>query len=141
DLLDVSRITTGRVELRKTRVELGAIVTQSVDAVKPQLDAKGHVLELHLDPGGRIVLTTRREGGQAVVSVKDNGIGFAPEMAPRLFTLFAQAENAAHRDGGGLGIGLALVREFVERHGGTVQARSDGPLLGSEFTVRLPCET
>jgi len=170
DLLDVSRITTGRVELRKTRVELGAIVTQSVDAVKPQLDAKGHVLELHLDPeplwlegdpvrlqqivanvlvnagkytdpGGRIVLTTRREGGEAVVSVKDNGIGFAPEMAPRLFTLFAQAENAAHRDGGGLGIGLALVREFVERHGGTVQARSDGPLLGSEFTVRLPCET
>jgi PAS domain S-box-containing protein len=169
DLLDVSRITTGRVELRKARLELGATVAQSVEAVKPQLDAKGHVLEVRLapgplwldgdpvrlqqivanllvnagkytDPGGRIVLAARRDGDRAVISVKDNGIGFAPEMAPRLFTLFAQAEEAANRDPGGLGIGLALVREFVERHGGTVHAHSAGPLLGSEFTVQLPCE-
>ena len=169
DLLDVSRITTGRVELKKERVELGSLVRHSVEAVKAQLDEKGHAFEMSLpaepiwleadpvrvqqivanllvnaakytDDGGRIALSVRRDGAEVVIAVKDNGIGFDPAMAPRLFTLFAQAEGAVGRAAGGLGIGLALVREFVERHGGSVSARSAGPLQGSEFTVRLPCE-
>jgi PAS domain S-box-containing protein len=169
DLLDVSRITTGRVELKRQRVELRGLLEHSVEAVKSQIDARGHSLHLALeegdiwldadpvrvqqivanllvnaakytDRGGRIELRARREGSQAVITVADNGIGFAPEMAPRLFQLFSQADGAFERAAGGLGIGLALVREFVERHGGSVQATSEGPSLGSQFTVRLPCE-
>ncbi len=168
DLLDVSRIRNGRVELKRRHVQLRALLLQSVDAVRVPLQAKEHSLRLRLseedpwldadpvriqqivtnlltnavkytDPGGTIELESGREGSTAVIRVKDNGIGFGPEMAPRLFMLFSQAEGAATHSGGGLGIGLALVREFVERHGGTVDAKSDGPLLGSEFTVRLPC--
>ncbi len=169
DLLDVSRISTGRVELKKERVELGPLVRHSVEAVKAQMDEKHHAFEMNLpaepirleadpvrvqqivanllvnaakytDDGGRIALSVRREGAEAVIAVKDNGIGFEPAMAPRLFTLFAQAEGVVDRAAGGLGIGLALVREFAERHGGSVSARSAGALQGSEFTVRLPCE-
>jgi signal transduction histidine kinase len=93
----------------------------------------------YTDPGGRIRLATSREGNEAVVSVRDNGIGFAPEMTPRLFTLFTQLEPVLNRSAGGLGIGLALVREFVQRHGGRVEAHSAGRGTGSEFIVRLPC--
>jgi signal transduction histidine kinase len=84
-------------------------------------------------------MTTSREGREAVIRVKDNGRGFPPEMKTRLFTLFTQLEPVLNRTSGGLGIGLALVREFVERHGGTVEAYSAGRDKGSEFTVRLPC--
>jgi PAS domain S-box-containing protein len=168
DLLDVSRIATGKVELKKARVELRPLVTSAVDAVRAVMDEKGHELRMDLadepmwldaDPvrisqilvnlltnaakyteaGGRIEVATARDGGEAVIRVKDNGIGFAPEMKPRLFTLFTQLEPVLNRAVGGLGIGLALVREFVERHGGRVEAHSAGRGKGSEFTVRLPC--
>ena len=167
DLLDVSRIATGKVELKLERVELGALVQQSVDAVGGMLQALNHSLDLdttgeplwlnadpvrivqiltnlltnaakYTDPGGKLSLAVKREGDGAVVRVTDNGVGFSPEMKDRLFTLFAQAEDAIGRSAGGLGIGLALVREFVERHGGTVDAASAGPMRGSQFTVRLP---
>jgi len=169
DLLDVSRISTGRVELKLAHVELRSLVGNAVDATRAMMESRRHRVRvnqakdsiwLHADPvrvtqiftnlltnaakytddGGDIVLTTRREGDLAVVSVQDTGIGFAPETRHRLFTLFSQDESAVARAAGGLGIGLALVREFVERHGGTVEARSAGPGRGSEFVVRLPCE-
>ncbi|HEX3099293.1 MAG TPA: PAS domain S-box protein [Usitatibacter sp.] len=169
DLLDVSRITTGRVELKKRRLALKPILEHSAEAVRDIMAAKGHVLSLRLsavdvwldadpvriqqivtnlltnaakytDAGGAIELSSEPAGGEVVIAVRDNGIGFLPEDRARLFTLFSQAASAGHRTAGGLGIGLALVREFVERHGGTVEAKSDGPLLGSTFTVRLPCE-
>ena len=167
DLLDVSRVATGRVELKKSVVELGPLVAQAVDATRSMMEAKGHRLTVteadravridadparivqivanlltnaakYTDPGGRIALTTRLDDGEAVVRVKDNGIGFAPEMRERLFTLFSQAPESVERAAGGLGIGLALVREFTERHGGSVEAHSKGPGEGAEFVVRFP---
>src|SRR5699024_9371249 len=92
----------------------------------------------YTDPGGFIRLRVRREGGEAVVVIEDNGIGMSQEMQARLFRLFEQDPAAQGRTGGGLGIGLALVREFVERHGGTVTGTSAGPGMGSCFTIRLP---
>ena len=168
DLLDVSRIATGKVELKKALVEVRPIAETAVDAVRALLEEKRHELRLDLssepmwldadavrisqilvnlltnaakytNPGGRIELASRREGDEVVLTVKDNGIGFAPEVKPRLFTLFTQVEPVMNRSTGGLGIGLALVREFVERHGGHVEANSAGPGRGSEFVVRLPC--
>jgi PAS domain S-box-containing protein len=167
DLLDVSRIATGKVELKRSRVELGELVGQAVEAVVPLIEARGHTLARdvstepmwldadpvrivqiltnlltnaakYTDPGGKLGLAVRKLGNEAVIRVSDNGVGFSAEMKPRLFTLFSQAENAVTRAAGGLGIGLALVREFVERHGGTVEAASPGADLGSIFTIRLP---
>jgi PAS domain S-box-containing protein len=167
DLLDVSRITHGTLELRKVRIDLGAIVTSAIEAARPLLDAKQHTLSVELpeevieleadpvrmaqvfanllinsakytDPGGQIVLRARRSGGEAVVSVRDNGIGITPEMMPRLFTLFSQAGTALERSEGGLGIGLALAQGLLQLHGGCIEARSDGRHQGSEFIVRLP---
>jgi PAS domain S-box-containing protein len=170
DLLDVSRITNGRVELRKERVALQPLVENAVDGVRHHIDAKSQELTadvrlegvwIHADPvrvqqivsnlltnaakytdaGGHIALAGAASDGYAQIRVKDDGIGFGPEMAGRLFTLFGQADPGNPRSAGGLGIGLALVREFAERHGGSVHAHSDGPMRGAEFTVRLPCET
>ena len=167
DLLDVSRISTGRVELKRERVELRQLVSNAVDATRTLVESRRHRLRvsqekdpiwLHADPvrvtqiftnlltnaakytddGGDIVLSSRREGDRAVVSVRDTGIGFSPDMRDRLFTLFSQDAKAVERAAGGLGIGLALVREFVERHGGTVEAHSAGHGHGSEFVVKLP---
>jgi PAS domain S-box-containing protein len=167
DLLDVSRIATGKVELKRARVELGDLANHAVEAVAPLIEARGHTLTgdvatepmwldadpvrivqiltnlltnaaKYTDPGGKIDLSVRKQGDEAVIRISDTGVGFSPEMQPRLFTLFSQAENAVTRAAGGLGIGLALVREFVERHGGSVEAASPGPNLGSTFTVRLP---
>jgi PAS domain S-box-containing protein len=169
DLLDVSRITTGRVELKKRRLALKPLLEHAAEAVRDAMAAKGHVFDVHLSPdevwldadpvriqqvvtnlltnaakytdaGGAIELRSEAAGNEVAITVRDNGIGFLAEDRARLFTLFCQAASAGHRTAGGLGIGLALVREFVERHGGTVEAQSDGPLLGSTFTVRLPCE-
>ncbi|HET9469591.1 MAG TPA: PAS domain-containing sensor histidine kinase, partial [Usitatibacter sp.] len=169
DLLDVSRITNGRVELKKRRFALKPLLVQSAEAVRDQMDAKGHSLVLRLaeedmwldadpvriqqivanlltnaakytDAGGTVELSSEAAGDEVILRVRDNGIGFLPEDRACLFALFSQAAAAGNRTAGGLGIGLALVREFVERHGGTVEAWSDGPLLGSTFTVRLPCE-
>ncbi len=170
DLLDVSRITHGTLELRRSQIDLTSIVATAIEAARPLIDAKRHELTLELpiqtlrvdadlvrlsqvfanllinaakytDAGGKIQLRAWQEDGQVAVSVRDNGIGIAPEMVPRLFRLFSQARTALERSEGGLGIGLALVKGVVALHGGSVQAHSDGPHLGSEFTVRLPLGT
>jgi two-component system, chemotaxis family, CheB/CheR fusion protein len=167
DLLDVSRITRGKLELKKSRTELTALLGTAIEAARPILDAKRHTLSLDLpnqavrldadpvrlaqvfsnllinaakytDSGGHIQLRAVADGSEIVVSVRDNGIGIAADMMPRLFTLFAQADSALERSESGLGVGLSLVRGLVTLHGGRVEAHSDGPNLGSEFTVRLP---
>jgi two-component system sensor histidine kinase VicK len=168
DLLDVSRLTRGRVELKKEHVELRSLVQQAVEATRGIMAERSHQLAVahsdaaifldadpvritqvvanlltnaakYTDPGGHISIATRREGGEAVIEVADDGIGFGLEMRDRLFELFSQDKNALARAAGGLGIGLALVREFVERHGGTVHGDSEGPGRGSRFSIRLPC--
>jgi PAS domain S-box-containing protein len=167
DLLDVSRIARGKVTLRRKCVDLTSVVGCAIDAARPLLDMKAHHLSIDLprqalrldadpvrltqivtnlltnaakytDHGGDIQLSARREGDEVVLSVRDNGIGIEPEMMPRMFTLFAQASPALQRSEGGLGVGLALVKGFVELHGGRIEARSDGPGRGSEFIVHLP---
>jgi signal transduction histidine kinase len=168
DLLDVSRITSGRVELKREDLELAPLVQQAIDSTRALISERGHELRVdvtredirlhadgvriiqivanlitnaakYTDPGGSIELATRREGDEAVITVADNGIGFDAAMQSRLFELFSQAQTALSRAAGGLGIGLALVREVVERHGGSVTGESPGPGMGSRFTVRLPC--
>jgi len=165
DLLEVSRISSGKIELRREPVELARAVLSAVETSRPAIDAARHRLDVRLppepvvlhadlvrlaqvianllnnaakytDPGGRIALAVRCEGGEAVISVRDNGIGIAAEMLPRLFDMFTQADRA--RAQGGLGIGLALARRLAELHGGRIEAKSDGPGQGSEFAVRLP---
>jgi PAS domain S-box-containing protein len=167
DLLDISRITRGKLQIRREPVELAAVVRSAVEATRPLIDARGHELtttlgrqpiHLNADPirlaqvfsnlldnaakyterGGHVWLTAGREGGEVVVSVRDTGIGVAADQLPRLFEMFSQAAPALERSQEGLGIGLALVRGLVELHGGSVEARSAGPGRGSEFTVRLP---
>jgi signal transduction histidine kinase len=167
DLLEVSRITRGKIELRRERVELAAVVRSAVETSRPLLDSARHRLAVALPPeplfldadpvrlsqvianllnnaakyteeGGQVWLTARREGAEAAVSVRDSGLGIPPEMLPRVFDLFAQVDRTLKRSQGGLGIGLSLVRTLVEMHGGRVEARSEGPGRGSEFTVRLP---
>ncbi len=167
DLLDVSRIARGTVELRRERLQLATVVASAVEAARPAIEAKGHALSVEVgeapvwldadpvrltqilanlltnaakytDRGGRVALCAAVESGTVRIAVRDNGIGIAPEMKPRLFTLFSQADSALHRAEGGLGIGLALVRGFVGLHGGTIEALSEGLGRGSEFVVRLP---
>jgi PAS domain S-box-containing protein len=167
DLLDVSRITRGRLELRKERVELAGVVQSAVEGSRPLIVASAHRLTVTLPPepvyldadpvrlaqvfanlltnaakytdrGGHVELTAARHSGAVVVAVKDTGIGIAPEHLPRLFQMFSQVGRSLERAQGGLGIGLTLVKRLVEMHGGTVQAGSDGPGKGSEFVVRLP---
>jgi signal transduction histidine kinase/CheY-like chemotaxis protein len=167
DLLDVSRIVRGKVDLRPESVEVAAVVARAVETSQPLIDAEGHRLTVSLPPeplwvhgdpvrlaqvvsnllsnaakyterGGQVGLTAAREGGEAVLRVRDTGIGIAPELLPRLFDMFFQAERRTKDAQGGLGIGLALVRGLVERHGGSIEAHSDGPGKGSEFVVRLP---
>jgi CheY-like chemotaxis protein len=153
--------------LRKERITLGAAVTTAIEASRPVLEAARHQLTVDLpeeplyvdgdltrlaqvvgnllnnaakytDPDGRVSLLLRREGSDGVISVRDNGIGVAPEHLSRLFGLFSQLGPALERSQGGLGIGLALVKGLVELHGGRVEARSEGVGFGSEFVVRLP---
>jgi signal transduction histidine kinase len=167
DLLDISRISRGKVELRRERVDLSAVATMAVETSRPLIDRRGHRLTVELcneplpldadpirlrqvitnllnnaakytDPGGQVELRAGREGDRAVIRVRDNGVGIPPEMLPRIFELFTQVEGSRERSDGGLGIGLALVKRLVELHGGTVTASSAGPGQGSEFTVRLP---
>ncbi len=167
DLLDVSRISRGKVELRRERIDLREAVHHASEALRPAVEAKDHELRVSLppepllldadvtrleqvvgnllrnaakytDPGGRIELDVRSENGQAVVIVRDNGMGISPELLPRIFDLFIQGEQGLDRSGAGLGIGLTLVHSLVEMHGGQVDARSDGEGKGSEFVVRLP---
>jgi PAS domain S-box-containing protein len=167
DLLDISRITRGKLQLRKERVELADVLNTAVETARPLVEASGHELTVTLPPhpvqvqadpvrlaqvfanllnnaakytekAGHIWLTAEYRGGEAVVSVRDTGIGIAPEHLPNIFRLFSQVGTALERSQGGLGIGLSLVRGLVELHGGAIKARSGGPGRGSEFTVHLP---
>jgi PAS domain S-box-containing protein len=168
DLLDVSRITRGAIELRKRRTELKLTIDAAVDAARPVIEVRQHHLTIDLpepallleadpvrltqvftnllinaakytDTQGAIHIKVAREQNEAVVSIRDNGIGIAADMMPRLFTLFSQAHSAPDRPQEGLGVGLALVRELVTLHGGRIDVRSEGLHRGSEFIVRLPC--
>jgi PAS domain S-box-containing protein len=167
DLLDVSRITRGRLELKRTTVELAAVLDAAIEAARPLLDEKRHRLTVELptepvwvegDPvrlaqvfsnllinaakyteaGGQVQLLAVRAGAEIVVTVRDNGAGIAAEVLPRLFMPFSPGAAAGHHPNGGLGVGLSLVRGLVERHGGRVEARSEGVGRGSEFIVYLP---
>jgi PAS domain S-box-containing protein len=168
DLLDVSRITRGKITLRKEIVSLDELVGRAADAARPQFDAKRQSLRLEFsegrerwidaDParieqilgnlltnaarytpdGGKITVTVSEHGEQAVVRVADNGIGISAEMMPHLFDPFAQSDSSLDRLQGGLGIGLTLVRSLADMHGGSAEAASPGIGHGSEFTVRLP---
>lgn len=167
DLVDVSRLSRGNIELRRERIEIGGILRNAIDLSKPLVDAGQHELQLELSdvelyvhadpvriaqvfgnlinnaakyatPGGHISVKVRREGDAVVLSVRDRGIGIEPEMLPHVFELFTQGRREAHRAQDGLGIGLTLVRSLVQMHGGSVVAASDGFGKGSEFTVRLP---
>lgn len=168
DLLDVSRVTQGKVELKCAHVSLGVIAERAAEACRSMLDARRHAFTVLLpaepvwvsadvtrfeqvivnlltnaakftDPGGTIDLELHEERGVAMLSVRDSGVGMAPEMIERAFDLFTQAEGSLDRSRAGLGIGLTLVRTLVELHGGTVVARSAGIGKGSEFTVHVPC--
>ncbi|MBI1903192.1 MAG: response regulator [Planctomycetia bacterium] len=167
DLLDVARITRGKIRLAKEPIELAVIVAQAVETCRPLIEARQHRLSVGLpadavwlagdatrlvqvvanllhnaakytEPGGQIWLAGERDGGEVVVRVRDTGVGIAADMVPRVFDLFVQAVRAPDRSEGGLGIGLTLVRRLVEMHGGTVAAESAGLGRGSEFVVRLP---
>jgi len=167
DLLDVSRITTGKLSLRKELVELGGIVRSAVDTARPFIDARHHVLEVTLPPRpvmlaadptrlaqvfsnllnnaakftplhGRIGLAVERDGGDVVVKVTDNGIGIDVDQLPTVFEMFAQVDQSLERTQAGLGVGLTLARRLTELHGGSLAASSGGPGKGSTFTVRLP---
>ncbi len=167
DLLDVSRITRGKVVLQTEPVELSTVVDLAVEASRPLIDDYRHRLTvalpdrpvlLEVDPArmaqvlsnllnnaakytdeeGEIVLSAERRGRQVAIRVQDNGTGIAPELLPHIFDMFTQADQTLSRSRGGLGIGLTLVRSLVEMHHGRVTVRSEGPGKGSEFTVRLP---
>ena len=170
DLLDVARIAQGKVELRRRTADLAGIVADAVTAARPLVEARRHHLVLDLpaeplwldadgvrlaqvlinllsnaakytDPGGHIALAATRQGGDVVVSVRDDGRGIAPDLLPHVFDLFSQGEAKSAPGQGGLGLGLALVRRLVELHGGRVEARSEGDGKGSEFRVYLPAGT
>jgi signal transduction histidine kinase/CheY-like chemotaxis protein len=165
DLLDVARVTSGKIALARRPLELAGAVRQSVATLTASGRTGEHDLRLDLEAvwgnvdetrfeqivtnllgnalrftpdGGRVHISLRGRPGEAVLSVRDSGVGITPDMLPRVFDLFVQGERGADRGGGGLGLGLALVRRIAELHGGGVEARSDGPGRGSEFIVRLP---
>lgn len=167
DLLDVARISRGKIELRKERVDLASVLQHAEETCRPLAQSLGHRLSVVLPtepvplyadsarltqvfgnllnnackcsaPGGRISVTAERQGSEVAVSVKDTGFGISAELLPRIFEMFTQGDQASGYAPGGLGIGLTLVRQLVELHGGGVEAKSDGPDLGAEFVVRLP---
>jgi PAS domain S-box-containing protein len=167
DLLDVSRVMRGKIELRREPVELATIVARAVETVQPLIEVQGHQLDLSIaqesllldadavrltqvvgnlltnsakytEPNGHIEVTANREGGEGVLRIRDSGIGIVPSMLPQVFELFVQADHTSTKAQGGLGIGLTLVKNLVEMHGGTVEGHSAGLGKGSEFVVRLP---
>jgi signal transduction histidine kinase len=167
DLLDVSRITRGNITLRREPTSIEAIVATAVETCRPIIDLRRHDLSIRIpkrppvvegdparltqivanllsnaakyqDEDGRIEIIVETEGTDAVVTVKDDGIGIAPEMLPLVFDLFSRVAGAQHRTDDGLGIGLALVKKLTELHGGTIEASSEGLRKGSRFVVRLP---
>ena len=167
DLLDMSRITQGKIELRREVIELGKVVSQAVEGTRWLVQSMEHELQVTLpmrplrlradparlsqvisnlltnackfmDKEGSIRLVVREEGSEAVISVRDEGIGISAAQLPHIFDLFVQGDISLERTTSGLGIGLTLVKSLVELHGGRVEARSDGPGRGSEFVFRLP---
>ncbi|HEY6820564.1 MAG TPA: ATP-binding protein [Burkholderiales bacterium] len=167
DLLDLSRVSRGKIKLEFETLALDAIVADALEACRPTIDAAGHSIEVSLPetparvsgdrtrlvqilsnllsnaakytaPGGRIALRVAREGSDIVVSVKDNGVGIPEEMLTQVFDMFMQVEQTLERSQGGLGIGLTLVKRLVDLHGGSVEARSAGANRGTEMIVRLP---
>lgn len=167
DLLDISRITSGKIKLRNERVEVASVLQSAVEATRPLIASAGHELALkvpqqpiylsgdstrltqvisnlltnaarYTTEPGHIRLSADRQGDEVFISVKDDGIGIPPEMLDRIFEMFAQVDHSLERSQGGLGIGLTLVKRLVELHDGSVMARSEGLGLGSEFVVRLP---
>ena len=167
DLLDVSRIIRGKIDLRKERLDLAQVIRRAVETAQPVIDANGHELDVvvpqqpiwvmgdlirlaqvlanlltnaakYTTKPGRIAVMLTQQGGDAVIAVKDQGEGIPPELLPRVFELFVQGDHTLARSQGGLGIGLTLVRRLIEMHNGQVAASSGGAGRGSEFTVRLP---
>jgi signal transduction histidine kinase len=167
DLLDVSRITSGKIRLKKDFVDASSILDQAVESARPLIDERHQTLTVavkrgelpihadatrvgqivlnlltnaakYTDPGGHIQLSARREGDWVAIRVRDDGMGIPPEKLPEMFRLFAQGDRSLARSEGGLGIGLTIVEKLAELHGGVVEARSEGPGRGSEFIVRLP---
>lgn len=168
DLLDVSRITSGKITLQRATVSMREVLAQAVETARPLAESRGQALEVdvpedaawvdgdparlaqavgnlldnaikYTDDGGRIGLRARVEADEVVIVVEDSGVGVDPELLPHVFDLFIQADRSLERKQGGLGLGLTLVRRLVEMHGGRVEAASAGPGLGSAFTIRLPC--
>ena len=167
DLLDVSRIARGKVELKEEIVEIAEVVAKAIEIASPLLDQRTHTLDVdvprrglavkgdsirlsqvvsnlvtnaakYTPAGGHITIRANQEHGAVVIRVRDTGMGIAADVLPRVFDLFVQERQAIDRSQGGLGLGLTIVRNLVKRHGGTVSAHSDGPGTGSEFVVRLP---
>ena len=167
DLLDVSRITRGKLSMHTSPMDVNAALQRAVEAARPLIDSRGHRLDIEVPPvaitvnadmtrivqvvvnllnnaakytpeGGRITLSAQAEGRDAVIRVKDNGVGISADMIEHIFDLFAQGERTLARTEGGLGIGLTLARRIVALHGGSISAHSDGPGKGAEFIVRLP---
>ncbi|PYR92383.1 MAG: hypothetical protein DMF84_12745 [Acidobacteria bacterium] len=170
DLLDVARITQSKIELRPERIDLRSVVHGAIEATRPMIDAQRHTLVADLPPqplwtdadparlgqafsnllnnaakyterGGRIHVRADASGSEVTIIVADTGIGIAADMLPRIFDMFAQVRDYRDRTQGGLGIGLTLARRLVELHGGSIEASSDGPGLGSRFLVRLRLAT
>lgn len=165
DLLDVARIARGVIELKRERVDIAEVVQTAIGTVRPQVDAARHDLTVSLSelwlradpvrlaqvianllnnavkytpPGGQIAVSTERRGNEAVVRIKDSGVGIPPEKLHEIFEMFAQVKGSVGQSQGGLGIGLTLVKRLVELHGGRVEAHSEGVSRGSEFVVVLP---
>jgi CheY-like chemotaxis protein len=167
DLLELSRITRGTIELRREPIELSSVIEGALETSRPVIEAAGHALKIEMeegplvldadqmrlsqvvsnllnnaakytDAGGEIRLIVEREGDTVLVRVRDTGIGIPADMLPRVFEIFTQVNRTNRDSQGGLGIGLALVRTLVTMHGGTVEAHSAGIGCGSEFIVRLP---
>lgn len=167
DLLEISRITRGKIELRKEIVDIATVVSSAIEGTRPLIEKQNHRLNVvrpnrpiyvhgdpfrlaqilsnllnnsakYTDPSGAIEVKVKVVGQMVEVSVKDTGAGISPEMLPRVFEMFAQIDRSLERTQGGLGIGLTLVKNLVEMHGGTIDAQSDGLGFGCRFTVRLP---
>jgi PAS domain S-box-containing protein len=167
DLLDLSRISRGKIQLKREPIDLAAALRCALEVSEPLIDGAGHELNVsapadallvdgdltrlsqifsnllnnaakYTNPGGRIWLTVRRTAGEAIVSVRDNGVGVPAAMLPKIFDMFAQVDHSLQRAQGGLGIGLSIARRLAEMHGGSIEARSEGPGAGSEFIVKLP---
>jgi len=168
DLLDVARITRGKIELRKVETDVVPVIGQAIEVVRSQLELKQHDLQIDIPPdaqffvmadptrldqifinllnnaikytppGGRITVSANRQGSDVVIQFKDNGIGISEEMMPRIFDIFSQGERSLDREESGLGLGLNIVRQLIVLHGGAVSASSEGEGKGSAFTIRMP---